>query len=232
MPRWAASSRPSLDEIRLDALNQTLENRLNASSEQPDWSDLFPRLDSTPLTRLEGDTAKTIRTQLGHWLTLSLTSREEGSGKEGGSFPRHGALLLAELGHITPQTVLLLCACLVDAQDLTRYRARTALSQQRPASTLGQETIEQMARCYRCETASLARADCSPSQGGSDCWRSAPPYLRQRPGSSVPTWIGPSRRSSMTAPVGYVPGSPRKRPPSWDAFTAWATLPGPPFWNS
>jgi hypothetical protein len=90
--------------------------------------------------------------------------------KVGTPLARHGALLLAELGHFLPRAIPLLCACLSDPIDLTRYRARTALNQEQAASALGKETIEQMARCYRCARDDASREGCIAAKEGVDCW--------------------------------------------------------------
>ncbi len=59
---------------------------------------------------------------------------------------RHGALLLAEVGQLSPDSLLPLLSCLQASDDLVRYRAQAALNQQRDASALGRATIEAMER--------------------------------------------------------------------------------------
>jgi hypothetical protein len=163
LAEWAAAGRPALDGARLAALNAALEARAGEGIEGVDWPDVLPRLDSTPLAKLNGEVAQTARTHLARWLASF----------EGKAAPiaRHGALLLAEMGHVTSQTVPLLCACLRDGSDLTRYRAQAATNRQRPASALGRETIERMARCYHCAGDAAARASCIAVQAGAECWR-------------------------------------------------------------
>ncbi|GIV82432.1 MAG: hypothetical protein KatS3mg051_1786 [Anaerolineae bacterium] len=86
------------------------------------------------------------------------------------------------MGHLTPQTIPLLCACLADPTDLTRYRARLALVRKRAASALGRETIEQIARCYRCQWDRAARAGYPATGERAGCWRD---------------WIGPAQVETL-----------------------------------
>jgi len=57
------------------------------------------------------------------------------------------ALLLAEMGAVTPETVPAILQNLIAAQDLTRYRAQKAMQTlfSQSAATLGRETIEALA---------------------------------------------------------------------------------------
>jgi len=162
---WAADARPRLDAPRLAALDVA-----RGGDEARNWPLLLPRLDGASLARLKDDDAVDARAVRERW--LSLTDEESPAvGKAGGGLlARHAALLLAEMDHVTPRTVPLLCACLADPVDLTRYRAQLALDQERPASALGHETIEQMVRCYGCAGELEAVADCVAT-GDHGCWR-------------------------------------------------------------
>jgi hypothetical protein len=167
---WATSGRPVLDGPRLAALSAALERGAEEGLLQVDWPDLLPRLDGQSLARLDYASAQATRAHLARWLT-GFSAHTQEVEENAPLIARHGALLLAEMGTLTPQMVPLLCACLIDDQDLTRYRAMAALNCQRAASALGRETLEQMACCYRCPAASLAQADCPAVQGGVACWR-------------------------------------------------------------
>lgn len=107
------------------------------------------------------------------------------------------------MGYLTPQTIPLFCACLVNPTDLTRYRARLALVRERAASALGRETIEQIARCYRCQDRA-ARAGCPATGEGTGCWRDwvDPGQMETLSYAVESTWIGRSRRSSTTGRTG------------------------------
>jgi len=163
---WAAAPRPRLDLERLAELDA-------ARAQQ---ADLLPRLDAAPLARLEGEERECARQMLSGWLA---DGRDEPSPA---LTARHAALLLAEMGHLTPQTIPLLCACLADPTDLTRYRARLALDRKHSASALGRETIEQMARCYRCQGGGAARAGCPATGQSAGCWRE---------------WVGPAQAETL-----------------------------------
>jgi len=123
---WAGEGRPPLDPARLETLDEDCGVSLDLTA-------LLPRLDAHPLARLDdgSDEAEQARAILVGW----LDERDVGA-----PLARHGALLLAEMGRFSPRAIPLLCACLSDPVDLTRYRARQALNQEHTASVLDRET--------------------------------------------------------------------------------------------
>ncbi len=184
---WAAPPRPRLDRERLAELDA-------ARAQQ---ADLLPRLDAAPWpTHGRGTGTRPADPE-----------RLAADGRDAALPPptvHHAALLLAEMGYLTPQTIPLFCACLVNPTDLTRYRARLALVRERAASALGRETIEQIARCYRCQWDRAARAGCPATGEGTGCWRDwvDPGQMETLSYAVESTWIGRSRRSSTTGRTG------------------------------
>ena len=170
LPVWAAAPRPALDLLRLRDLRRAWKER-HASA--LDWPDLLPRLQ---VERLADEEMVQVREGLLEWLahtTDHVFSVVRGLSSVPAHLPLlapHLALLLAEMDLLTPQTVPLLCACLQDPADPTRYRAQRALNRERQASALGRETIEQMARCKQCS----GETPC-PAGTPAGCWRVAGP---------------------------------------------------------
>lgn len=153
------TSRIVLDLERLERLTTSL-NR----TEPPWWRSILPRLDASSMADLQEDSLEEVFDHLAVWVNQSRKNRKD--------IAHHGALLLAELGRITAQTVPHLCACLQDSHDLTRYRAGLALNRKRSASSVGRETIEQMVHCYRCTVSPVAhRMSCQTTQCEDYCWR-------------------------------------------------------------
>ena len=156
MITWARDARPALDLRRL--------KELDARREEVDWPEILPRLNADSLARLDDGSEATEQ-------AAGILTRWLNAGDVGAPLARHGALLRAEMGTFSPQAVPWLCRCLADPVDLTRYRARRALNQEHLASSLGKETIEHLARCYRCAGDDASREDCIAAQEGVDCWR-------------------------------------------------------------
>lgn len=132
---WLSEKRPTLDEEWLKNLTRTLQTEADSDGllTRQRLSSLLPRLDSIALQRLSHEAKALLRS----WLVA-----------DDPLIARHGALLLAELDSMTPQTLPLLCDCLEEPNDLTRYRAQQVIHRKRLASQLGCETIELMARLY------------------------------------------------------------------------------------
>lgn len=134
---WAAISPPSqgveipaIGRHRLNTLPQLLA--LTPGREALSGPQLA-RLDGSPLAYLSATETTQARAALQQWLAGSPLLAGQ------------GALLLAEMGQITPQTLPLLLNGLQDSQDLIRYRAQAALNRRWAASVLGRETIEALA---------------------------------------------------------------------------------------
>jgi hypothetical protein len=137
---WA---RPGRIRLALPSLSQLIA-QLEREKDLKEW----PRLDGTPLATLSDADKSSARALL----TTGWQMQTETAARP------HLALLLAEMKVILPETIPFLIHLVVSSNDLMRYRAQAALQSafEQPASLLGQEAIETLARYDAAQESMLA----------------------------------------------------------------------------